>query len=87
MNEYTINNKQFKRKILKPKELIEFSKFQDELTTVGDTDIAKKFEILEKMAIFILEGFTSEDFENSDAVYLEQVIAACFLITKGFREV
>lgn len=84
---FQIGDKTFNRRRLKPKQLIEFTKTYEQVTTAGESDIEKKFEAMEKSAILALEDFTHEDFENTDTVVLENVLAACFLITKGFREV
>lgn len=85
---FKIGDKIYSRKILKPIELVEFSKLQYELIKLGDTeDIEKKLDLLEKIGILSLEGFTKEDYENCDILKLEQVIAALFLISKGFCEV
>ena len=84
---FKIGDKTYSRKILKPRELVDFTKLQGELITIADTDIEKKLELLEKIGILSLEGFTKEDYENCDILKLEQVIAALFLISKGFCEV
>lgn len=87
LTEYLIGDKVYTRKMLKPKDLKEFTNLQTELMALGDTNIEKKMELLEKLGIISLEGFTHEDFENCDILMLEQVIAAQFLISKGFRKV
>ena len=84
---YLIGDKTFNRRRLKPKELMEFTKAYNEVTAVGNAELEKKLEAMEKSAMIALEDFTKQDFENTDTVMLENVLAACFLITKGFREV
>ena len=34
-----------------------------------------------------LEGVTPENWEQTDAVYMEQIIGACVLISRGFRKI
>lgn len=84
---YLIGDKTFNRRRLKPKQLIEFTEVYNQLTSTTDAELSKKIELMEKSALIALEDFTHEDFENSEVVVLENVLAACFLITKGFREV
>lgn len=84
---YLIGDKTFNRRRLKPKQLIEFTNVYSQLTELKDAELEKKIDFMEKSAMIALEDFTHEDFENSEVVVLENVLAACFLITKGFREV
>ena len=84
---FKIGDKTYNRRRLKPKELLEFVKAYTEVTQIPDLEIEKKLDLMEKSALIALEDFTKEDFENCDSLMLEQVLGACFLITRGFREV
>jgi hypothetical protein len=85
---FLIADKTFNRRRLKPQQLVNFTKAYSEVTeSTDDVHIEDKLKALEKAAVVALEDFTHEDFENTDVVVLENVLAACFLITKGFREV
>ena len=83
--EYEIAGHTYKRKILKPKELVELFQLQKSLDKV--TDPEKRFDILYKEANICLEGITPELWEETDAVMMEQVVSACLLISRGFRTV
>lgn len=84
-NEYTIAGEKYKRKILKPKELVKLYKLQAELDKI--TDPQKRMDNLYAQAQICLEGVTPEKWENTDAVKMEIVLGACLLISKGFRKI
>ena len=84
-NEYTIAGETYKRKILKPKELVKLYKLQSELDKISDPE--KRMENLYQQAQICLEGVTKEKWDNTDAVYMEIVLGACLLISKGFRKI
>ena len=87
-SEYTIANETYKRKILKPKELVALYRLQKELDTAGDNiDPQKRMDNIFEQAKICLDGITKEKWDNTDAVQMEIVIGACLLISKGFREV
>jgi len=84
-SEYTIGEETYKRKILKPKELVALYKLQNAMDKINDPD--KRMDNLKEQSKICLEGMTDEKFENTDAVKLEIIIGACLLISKGFRKV
>ena len=93
-SEYTIEGVTYKRKILKPKELVTLYKLQKELDDAGDNiDPQKRMDNIFKQAQVCLtqgeknEPITKEQFDNTDAVQMEITIGACLLISKGFREI
>ena len=84
-NEYTIADETYKRKILKPKELVALYKLQEALDKIKDPE--RRMANLYEQAQICLEGVTPEKWENTDAVKMEIVLGACLLISKGFRSV
>ncbi len=84
-NQYEIAGETYKRKILKPKELVALYKLQSNLDKI--TDPEKRMQNLYEQAVICLEGVTPEKWENTDAVMMEIVLGACLLISKGFRSV
>ena len=84
-NEYDVAGEKYKRKILKPKELVALYKLQSELEKI--TDPQKRMDNIKAQAQLCLEGVTDAKWENTDAVKMEIVIGACFLISKGFRKI
>ena len=85
-SEYDIGTgKTFKRKILKPKELVALYKLQNAMDKLSDPE--KRMDNIKDQAKICLEDFTDTDFDNCDAVKLEIVIGACLLISKGFRQI
>jgi hypothetical protein len=84
-NEYEIADQTYKRKILKPKELVALYKLQAALDKISDPE--KRYENLYQQAQICLEGVTKEKWENTDIIKMEIVLGACFLISKGFRTV
>lgn len=83
--EYEIAGHTYKRKVLKPKELVKLFQLQKEMDKVVDPE--KRFNTLYKQAELCLEGVTPELWEETDAVMMEQVVSACLLISRGFRSV
>src|ERR1041384_7718582 len=71
-SEYTIAGETYKRKILKPKELVELSKLQKELETLDDPE--KRMENIKREAFLCMEGWTDQKWENTDAVMVEIVV-------------
>ena len=93
-SEYTIEGVTYKRKILKPKELVSLYKLQKELDEAGDNiDPQKRMDnIFAQAKICLTQGeknepITKEQFDNTDAVAMEITIGACLLVSKGFREI
>jgi hypothetical protein len=82
---YEIAGETYKRRILKPKELVALYKLQEGLDKIKDAE--KRMENLYEQAVICLEGVTPEKWENTDAVKMEIVLGACLLISKGFRQV
>ena len=84
-SEYLIAGETYKRKILKPKELVILNKLEQELDSIDDPE--KRMENLKQRAFLCMEGWTKEKWENTDVVMAEIVVGACMLINKGFRQV
>lgn len=84
-NEYEVAGETYKRKILKPKELVALYKLQSELDKI--TDPEKRMNNIKAQAQLCLEGVTDAKWENTDAVKMEIIVGACLLISKGFRTV
>lgn len=84
-NEYTVAGETYKRKILKPKELVALYKLQSELDKISDPQ--KRMDNLYAQAQICLEGVTKEKWDNTDAVFMEIILGACLLISKGFRKI
>src|SRR5688572_25270033 len=84
-NEYEVAGEKYKRKILKPKELVALYKLQQALDKI--TDPEKRMENIKAQAEICLEGITDAKWANTDAVYMEIIVGACLLISKGFRSV
>jgi len=84
-SEYKVGEETYKRKILKPKELVALYKLQNEMDKIKDPE--KRMDNLKEQAQICLEGVTDEKWENTDAVKMEIVLGACLLISKGFRTV
>jgi hypothetical protein len=82
---YEIGDETYKRKILKPKELVALYKLQAELDKIKDPQ--KRMDNLYEQAQICLEGVTPQKWENTDAVKMEIVLGACLLISKGFRQI
>jgi len=83
--EYEVNGVTYKRKILKPKELVKLYKIQNEMDKLEDPE--KRMQNVYEQAQICLEGVTPENWENTDAVKMEIIVGACLLISKGFRTV
>jgi len=75
----------YKRKMLKPKDLVALQQLQKELDTTEDPEV--RMNNIKKQAFICLEGLTDEKWEETDASMMEIVVGACLLISKGFREV
>lgn len=86
-NEYTVEGVTYKRKILKPKELVALYKLQNELDKIPANDPQKRMDNLYQQAQICLEGVTKEKWDNTDAVQMEIILGACLLISKGFRKI
>ena len=84
-NEYDVAGEKYKRKILKPKELVALYRLQAEMDKIKDPE--KRMENIKQQAQICLEGLTDEKWENTDAVKMEIIIGACLLISKGFRQI
>ena len=84
-SEYTIANEVYKRKMLKPKDLVALNKLQAKLDTIEDPE--KRMTCIKEQAQICLEGLTDQKWENTDASLMEIVVGACLLISKGFRKI
>jgi hypothetical protein len=91
-NEYEIpegSGIKWKRKILKPKELVTFYKLQQTMDTLKDPE--KRMDNLKLQAQTCLKIAEGKDFEkeweNTDAVHMEIALGACMLIARGFRKI
>ena len=85
LDEYEIAGEKYKRKMLKPKDIVDLNKLQIKLDATDDPSV--RMENIKKQAFICLEGLTDQKWENTDASKMEIVIGACLLISKGFREV
>jgi hypothetical protein len=74
----------YKRKMLKPKDLIELNKLQN---AIDEADPEKRMDNIKQQAMICLDGITDEKWEETDAVLMEITIGACVLISKGFQPV
>ena len=86
-DEYEVAGEKYKRKILKPKELVALYKLQSDLEKISIDDPQKRMDNIYQQAQICLEGINKEKWENTDAVKMEIIIGACFLISKGFRKI
>ena len=84
-SEYTIAGETYKRKMLKPKDLVALNKLQIKLDTLDDPQ--KRMDCIKEQAMICLEGLTEQKWDNTDASMMEIVVGACLLISKGFRKV
>ncbi len=84
-SEYQIAGETYKRKMLKPKDLVMLNKLQVKLDGVDDPE--KRMDLVKQQAMICLEGLTEQKWENTDASMMEIVVGACLLISKGFRKV
>ena len=84
-SDYEIAGETYKRRILKPKELVALYKLQEALDKIKDPE--KRMQNLYEQAQICLEGVTPQKWENTDAVKMEIVLGACLLISKGFRKI
>jgi len=82
---YIVNGVEYKRKILKPKELVKLYKLQNEIDKLEEPE--KRMDNIFQQAQVCLEGVTPENWENTDAVQMEIIVGACLLISKGFRQI
>ena len=84
LDEYEVAGEKYKRKMLKPKDIVELNKLQN---SMDENDPEKRMANLKKQAFICLDGLTDQKWDNTDASKMEIVIGACLLISKGFREV
>ncbi len=84
-SEYVVAGETYKRKMLKPKDLIALNKIQLKMDTVDDPE--KRMNLVKEQAQICLEGLTDQKWENTDAGLMEIIVGACLLISKGFRKV
>jgi len=84
---FKIGEKEYTRKLLKPKELVQLNKIEKTIGETPDLDDEKYMEYLFQQAQLCLKDFTQEDFDNCDVVMLQSVVSACQLATKGFRRI
>lgn len=86
LDEYELAGKTYKRKMLKPKDIFELQKLDKEQRDFVD-DAEVQLRVLRQQAKICLEGMTDTDFDNTDGVKLQNVLAACRIIAKGFRKI
>ena len=84
-SDYTIAGETYKRKMLKPKDLVALNKLQLKLDVTEDPE--KRMNWIKEQAMICLDGLTEQKWENTDASMMEIVVGACLLISKGFRKV
>ena len=84
-SEYEVEGIKYKRKILKPKELVALFKLQNAMDKIEDPE--KRMDNVKAQAKICLEGVTDENWEKTDAVLMETIVGACLLISKGFRKI
>jgi len=84
-SDYTIAGETYKRRMLKPKDLVALNKLQNKLDTLDDPE--KRMTCIKEQAMICLEGLTEQKWENTDASLMEIVVGACLLISKGFRKI
>jgi len=84
-SDYTIAGENYKRRMLKPKDLVALNKLQNKLDTLDDPE--KRMMCIKEQAMICLEGLTEQKWENTDASLMEIVVGACLLISKGFRKI
>jgi hypothetical protein len=88
LNEFEVpanSGTKYRRKMLKPKDIIELNKIQNEMAE--DIDPEKRMDCIKRQAMICLEGLTEDAWEQTDAALMEIVVGACILISKGFRQV
>src|SRR5215510_12583769 len=85
-NEFQIGSKTYKRRMLKPKDVVALNKLQKKNQEASDKeDEEAAMEILKEQAKIVLQDFTDQEFDDIDVVLLQSVVGACLLISKGFR--
>ena len=84
-NEYVIEGQTYKRKMLKPKDIVKLNQLQNKMT--DDIEPQKRMDLIKEQAFICLEGLDDQKWENTDASFMEIVVGACILISKGFRQV
>jgi len=87
-DEFTIGDKKYKRRLLKPKDMVQLGKLQKKMdeATKDDND-ELMMDTLKEQAKIVLADFTDAEFEEIDVVGLQATIGACLLISKGFRRI
>lgn len=87
-DEFKIGDKTYRRRLLKPKDMVALGKLQKEMdaATKADDD-EKSMKILGEQAKIVLQDFTDAEFEEIDVVDLQAIVGACLLISKGFRRI
>ena len=88
----------YRRKMLKPAAVVKLGKLQNMIIEVDD-DPQKRMDNIKDQAMLCLSkvvkkgdeeklvDITKEDWEETDGVLMEQIVAACFLMTKSFRKI
>lgn len=87
MDQYTIADKTYSIRMLKPRMIIEINKLQEEINKLGMDWTEEKFNLVKQQANILLNGWDDSHFDDTDLGMLEQVIAAGIMRTKGFRPV
>ena len=86
---FEINGKRYKRRVLNPRKKAELEFTIDQYSKIKDDDIEEKLRLQLLTVQIALENFSEADFndERLDSFMLDQVVAACLLIAKSFRQV
>ena len=85
---FQIGEKTYKRRMLKPKDIVALGKLQKKMDgATKDDNEELTMETLKEQAKICLVDFTDQEFEEVDVVGLQSVIGACLLISKGFRRI
>jgi len=82
---YTVEGVEYKRRMLKPKDIVKLQKLQRFLDESDDPE--KRMNAIKDQAFICLEGMTDKKWEDTDAGKMEIIVGACMLISKGFRRV
>ena len=87
-DEFTIGDKKYRRRMLKPKDMVQLGKLQKKMdeATKDDND-ELMMDTLREQAKIVLDNFTDAEFDEIDVVGLQATIGACLLISKGFRRI
>lgn len=80
----TIGEKSWKIAMLKPRQLMEIQKLQNQREELKAEDVEKADDLLFNSAEILLEDFKREDYNDIDAVKLQIAITALVVRANGF---